>query len=189
MNSVSGRKKSKKKPSSKKPYVIGIDPGLSGAIAVLDTTPCPKRPPDILATYSMPTFSLPSVKNPSKTSRHLDSFQLNRIIALYSSHIDVCAIENPHSMPNQGLASTFKFGRICGLINGILVAHEIPTVQLDPAAWKMALGLSRDKQTSIDLARKIFQADADLFKLKKDNDVAEAVLMAYLVIKHHYKCP
>ena len=86
-------------------YVIGIDPGLSGGIAVLDSdgkiidyTSMPQTPQDILEYLSQ-------FKSDSR-----------------------CVIEDVgHGMPNQSSKATATFARHNGHLEMALIALQIPT--------------------------------------------------------------
>jgi hypothetical protein len=90
-------------------------------------------------------------------------------------------------MPGQGVSSTFKFGRTCGQLQGILAGLFVPTFLVRPAVWKLALGLTSDKYMSMELASKVFPEKKDMWVLKKHNDRAEAALLAYYGIRKYNK--
>lgn len=56
-------------------------------------------------------------------------------------------IEKVHSMPKQGIASTFKFGVGYGGLRMALTAVRIPFEEVSPQAWQKALGIPRRKKT------------------------------------------
>lgn len=85
-------------------------------------------------------------------------------------------IEAVHSMPNQGVSSTFKFGKAYGQIIGMAQSMNCVTHFVSPQKWKRDLGLSRDKEDSLKLARTMWP-DAPLTR-KKDNGRAEALLIS-----------
>lgn len=112
--------------------IIGIDPGASGAIAtvqpMVEVWPMPATPHDLAALLR--TF------DPSTTR---------------------CYVENVHSMPGQGVASTFKFGREFGQVLGVLAAFDIPHTLVTPATWKRSMGLiGKEKAESKRLAQQLF---------------------------------
>ena len=96
--------------------VIGIDPGLSGAIAVLDGK-------KVLGLFDMPVMS-----EGKKNKRQLNSAQLVRIIkenTLANDDINV-VVEQVNAMPGQGVTSMFNFGQTFGAIKGVCAALELP---------------------------------------------------------------
>lgn len=139
---------------------MGIDPGISGAVAVINDA-------KILEVFDMP------VKD-----GNVDLYELATFVDGISPQIRMCVIEKVHSMPEQGVASTFKFGFSFGAASGIVAANYVPMVYAAPAAWKGAMGLSKNKKDSLELVRKLFPASLDHFKRVKDNGRAEAVLLA-----------
>ena len=136
---------------------VGIDPGKSGAIAALF--------PD--GTVSHSTFDIVAYSNILNTCR--------------ISGPVFAVIEKVHSMPKQGVASSFSFGENFGLVKGLLYAHNIPFQEVSPNKWKRAFGVTSDKQSSIDAAQALFPS-VDMRatqRCKKPHDgIAEAFLMA-----------
>lgn len=147
--------------------ILGIDPGLDGALAVLSS--------DLrtLAVFDMPTFST------TRGKRKIDMKVLDAIIDLHRPGVKLAVVEDTHSMPNQGVASTFNFGFTCGLTQMGLVANAIPMLAVRPAVWKAAMGLSSDKADSIKLATKLLPTHQHLWPLAKHDGRAEAALLAY----------
>jgi len=94
---------------------------------------------------------------------------------------DIIVIEKVHSMPEQGVASTFKFGLCTGVAKGALEAYFIERggnpgmVEVNPAVWKRALGLTKEKKTSLALARTLF--GRQYFPKASHHNEAEAALM------------
>lgn len=87
------------------------------------------------------------------------------------------AVENVHSMPKQGVASTAKFMRAAGAIEATVELTNFPFVLVTPQKWKKHHGLiGLDKTASLDIARIRFPT-ASLTR-KKDHGRADALLMA-----------
>ena len=139
--------------------ILGCDPGLSGAIAVY----FPDHP-NVIAIHDMPV-----------DGKSVDGYELAKIIRQYNP--EVAFVEKVHSMPNQGVASTFTFGESYGAAKGVLSALNIPIELVTPRQWKKEFELTSDKNESLELAR-MFWPDSDKFKRKKDNGRAEAALIA-----------
>lgn len=55
-----------------------------------------------------------------------------------------CMIENVHSMPKQGVSSSFKFGESKGFLRGLLVAYKIPFTFVTPQRWMKESGIILD---------------------------------------------
>ncbi len=88
----------------------------------------------------------------------------------------VAALESVHSMPGQGVASTFAFGRAVGAIQGLLDLLPWPVTLAEPRVWKRTMGLTADKSSSLLAARSLWP-EAPLTRVK-DHGAAEALLLA-----------
>ena len=136
---------------------IGIDPGKSGALAII-------RQDGQVETYTFDPFVY------ATTLRHLSP-----------CHDVVCCLEKVGAMPGQGVVSMFNFGHNFGFIEGLLQAYAIPYQLVPPQTWKKEFSLNSDKAKSIEVCQKLFP-NANLMatnRSRKPNDgIAEAVLMA-----------
>lgn len=148
--------------------IIGIDPGFSGAIA-------------FLYKQELDVVDLPIMR--IKNRKQVDPVSFTAIINCAPRKIAFAAIEDVHSMPKQGVASTFKFGYNAGILLGVIQALGIKVFRIDPSIWKAALGISSDKKESLALAKKLFPAYKAYFTRVKDNGRAEAVLLAHFARK------
>ena len=104
-----------------------------------------------------------------------------RVITGNGSIPSKCYVEKVHSMPKQGVASTFSFGTNYGFILGVLTAVGVNYELVQPSTWKKAMSVTADKRTSIRRCKELFP-DVDLkatARCKKDHDgMAEALLIA-----------
>lgn len=155
--------------------IIGIDPGLSGAIALIDIN---EAPPMVFRRCSV--WDMPTVKGKTR-GRDLNVEEL-LTIAMYHYDLDLIVMEKPVlARPGEGRGSIGKFGYTTGLTEGIYRGfnHEVEFILVSPQKWKGHFGLlGKDKNASRALARERFFEDRDLFKRKKDDGRAEAALMA-----------
>jgi Holliday junction resolvasome RuvABC endonuclease subunit len=147
--------------------ILGVDPGVSGAIAIFDTTQ------ERLAVFDMPSVSF--TKNQRKR-RVISEIDLVYVIDLWAP--DVAYLEAVHAMPKQGVTSVFTFGMAFGVVRGILAALAVPTHLITPNEWKRALRLGADKQEARLLASRLFPQSAEYFSRVCDADRAEAALLA-----------
>jgi len=144
---------------------IGIDPGFSGAWGMINHN---NEYIDCGDMY------------------HTDKYLLTNVIfgeivdALHSDDHAV-VVETVHSMPKQGVASSFKFGVAYGGAIAIAQRLHFDWQAVTPQVWKKALKLDSDKNKSLALARNHWP-DAPL-KRQKDNGRAEALLLAYWLRK------
>ena len=111
--------------------IIGIDPGLSGAIAVLEDN-------KVLGIYDMPVMA-----EGKKSKRQLNSAQLVSIIKQHTSNNDELAIvvEQVNAMPGQGVTSMFNFGRAYGAAESAIAALGLPLTYVTPQQWKRSARL------------------------------------------------
>jgi crossover junction endodeoxyribonuclease RuvC len=150
---------------------IGIDPGLSGAIAFLDTEK------GVLSISDMPTLE---VKRNNKAKKEVSPHGLANILTLGACGWKPTAVlERVGAMPGQGVTSVFSFGRSVGLVEGVLAAYNIPVSIVTPQAWQKAAGVRGGKDGSRLRASELFPNYAELFARKKDDGRADAALMAW----------
>jgi len=144
---------------------LGVDPGLTGALALLDSDGMPEFVAD-----------LPVIRD--RSLAWIDGGALQSML-LEVLHGRPCraVVERVSAMPRQGVASVFTFGVGLGSILGTLQTLRLPLEFVTPATWKRALGLSSDKRESLDKARLLFPC-AELHLAKHDGR-AEALLLAH----------
>ena len=149
--------------------IIGIDPGLNGAIVILENN-------KVLSVFDMPVMS-----EGKKNKRQLNSAQLVRIIkenTLANDDINV-VVEQVNAMPGQGVTSMFNFGQSFGVIKGICSAMQLPIHFVRPTKWKKYFNLiNTSKDASRSRAIEIFPKVSDKLKRKKDSNKADAILIA-----------
>jgi crossover junction endodeoxyribonuclease RuvC len=91
--------------------------------------------------------------------------------------VRIVVIEDVHSMRGQGVASTFKFGRAFGAVEGVVGALDYPHVRVTPLRWKRRMGVTADKESSRAKAIELWpKARADF--ARKASGRAEAALIA-----------
>lgn len=151
-------------------YFLGIDPGLGGAFALVDKS-----------GWVHHASPLPLVKKDGKP--RLDCKKLYIELTSFSPWIGLAAIELVHSMPRQGVVSTFTFGRGYGSLLSILEIMDIPFEEVSSQRWKKAvLGKSTpDKKISIEHASSLENSGDFLFckRNKAPHDgVADAICLA-----------
>lgn len=153
--------------------VVGIDPGMKGAIALLDGSR--------LVIHDMPVIPAPT----GKTVLELDS--LGKILRPDVDAIcpERCfaVLEKVSPRPGEGVSSSFRFGQGYGSIEMALVGHGWERNYVTPTVWKKYFGLSQDKGASRALAIQRFPAHADLFKRVKDDGRAEAALLTLYALE------
>jgi crossover junction endodeoxyribonuclease RuvC len=98
--------------------------------------------------------------------------------ALSDMKVSQMVVENVHSMPKQGVASTFKFGMGAGIIHGVAGALRLPLTLVTPGQWKSFHGLrTAHKEAARQLAIRKWPDHNKHLDRKKDADRAEALLI------------
>ncbi len=155
---------------------IGIDPGLSGAIAAID-----HRKQEV---YDIPTINVETATG--RKRRIVNSHKLYHLLEDLTCGGSIVTVERVHAMPRDGVKQAFSFGRSFGIVEGVLAGCRAGYNSILPRFWKEHFGLSKkDKEASIELARKIFPKMGEKLKRKCDHNRAEALLLAQYS-KDHY---
>lgn len=143
--------------------VIGIDPGATGAIVMLeDGTP--------IEWEEMPVMTVG--KSTRVNAAALADF-------LRESFADHVFVELVHSMPKQGVASSFNFGHSTGTIMGVLGALNTPHTLVTPVFWKRKMNLiGTDKDAARARAIQLWPGWKELNKKSKGQALADAALIA-----------
>ena len=148
--------------------IIGIDPGLSGAIAILENN-------KVLKIFEMPVMS-----EGKKNKRQLNSAQLVKLIKDNISENDEVSVvvEQVNAMPGQGVTSMFNFGQTFGAIKGICAALGLPIFFVRPSKWKKHFELiNSSKDSSRTKAIEMYPSLSDDLA-KKDVNKSDAILIA-----------
>lgn len=132
--------------------ILGIDPGMTGAIAMVQP---------MVDVWDMPATAQ----------------DLATLLRTFDPATTRVYLENVHSMPGQGVSSTFRFGVGFGQIQGVLATLGFPYILVEPSKWKTAMGLrGKEKAESRALAQRLFPT-ASLSRVR-DHGRAEALLIA-----------
>ena len=151
--------------------IIGIDPGISGSI-------CFFQDGEIKDVIDMPTMT-----DGKKNKRQVNGSQIyneisKRIINTDKKNVKV-VIEQVSAMPGQGVTSMFNFGQSFGILKGICSAMQLPMYFVRPAKWKKYFNLiNSEKDASRTKAIEIFPYFSTNLSKKKDNNKADAILIA-----------
>lgn len=150
--------------------IVGIDPGLNGALAFLE--------PNGLRVEVVP-IPIVSELVSGKVRRRVDLWRLHEILANMKSE-GACAawIERVQAQPNDGVVQSFAFGWGAGALAMGLACVGLRTFYVSPITWKRAFKLGKDKDVSRLRASQLFPEDAHFWPNKGDHDKAEAALIA-----------
>lgn len=153
--------------------IIGIDPGLKGAIAFNRSN------------GSVVVLDLPTVKRNGK-----DELDFAALAHMIRDRVDLkresveAFIEQVGAMPGNGASSMFRFGETAGGIRGVLACLGIPLTRILPARWKKALAVPAEKNEARRRASELMPAAASLWPLVKHDGRAEAALIAFYGRRH-----
>jgi hypothetical protein len=135
---------------------IGIDPGKTGAIAVMDAD-----------DMSVRVFDMPG------------TIEEKRAILSEIGSVRCAWIEKPFFPRMIGIKNAVTIAQAYGEMKACLFFAGVPTNEVPPAAWKKHFGLSTDKDASRAYASSVFPDQSNLWARKKDDGRAEAALIAY----------
>lgn len=154
-------------------YIIGIDPGLSGALALFSLNEDGSL--TLNAVMDMPTQS-----NLKGKGRVVDLFKLREMFSFLEGEVECVYIEAVISRPTEAPTAAFKFGQMAMAPEAMAVAFNMKVRPVWPQMWKKAAGLiNKDKSASLALARQEFPHLTDRFKFKVNEGRAEAALIGY----------
>lgn len=112
--------------------ILSIDPGASGAMLLYDE----------LNKAVLRTFKF------TKLGKTFDHRGMRKELSLWKEqyNIEIAVIEKVHSMPQQGVASTFSFGLTYGMQISTVASLDIPYTFIKPSQWsrEMHQGISPD---------------------------------------------
>ena len=149
--------------------ILGIDPGLSGAIAILERK-------KVLNLFDMPVMA-----EGKKNKKQLNSAQLVNIIRENSIGDEEIAVvvEQVNAMPGQGVTSMFNFGQTFGAIKGVCAALNLPIFFVRPSKWKKYFELiNSSKDSSRTKVIEMYPSLSSQLAKKKDVNKSDAILIA-----------
>ena len=158
--------------------IIGIDPGLSGAIAILDDSKIKEL------------FDMPVMPDGKKNKRQLNSALLVKLINDNIKNLEntVMVVEQVNAMPGQGVTSMFNFGQTFGAIKGICAALGLPIFFVRPAKWKKHFELiNSSKDASRTKAIEMYPSISEQLSKKKDVNKSDAILIARYYSETRFK--
>lgn len=140
---------------------IGIDPGKSGGMSVI-------------------------YEDGEVTSIPYDRDNYISLLGSWPSGDCTCCLERVSAMPGNGSVSMFNFGCGFGWLQGLLDAYRISYELVRPQKWKAEFGVTKDKNTSIEVCKRLFpNVNLVLPGCKKPHDgMAESLLMAEYARRH-----
>jgi len=144
--------------------VIGIDPGVGGAVAVVN-------PDGEVICFDMPVVEVRGKRRISATGL------VDLLVRIGPARMVV--LEDVQGVQGSGATSAFAFGRGCGVIEGALAGLARPTTMVRPQQWTKDLGVGSDKGAHREAAMQLYPGDAEQFMRVKDDGRADAALLAH----------
>lgn len=123
---------------------LGIDPGLNGGLAVVDSAS-----PQHVELLIMPTIG----------GKDYDIQAIKRFVV--NQHLSLALVEQQIALPGQGLSSTLQTGKGFGILLGLLAGLEVPHQVIPAKLWqrKMFTGVSAKLDTKVKseiIAKRLF---------------------------------
>ena len=151
--------------------IIGIDPGIKGAICIL-------KDGVVINVFDMPVMPV-GKKNKSQVNGSQIYNEILKVIENESKQDVKVVIEQVSAMPGQGVTSMFNFGQSYGVLKGIFSAMQIPMDFVSPVKWKKYFNLiNTQKDSSRTKAIEFFPYISAKLSRKKDANKADAILIA-----------
>lgn len=155
------------------PRVLGVDPGRTGAMALLEMDP--EGRPQLREVVRMPLED--------GDGKRVDARGL--VEAVRTLRPDVAVIERVGAAPGQGAASMFAFGRSLGLVEGAVAGLDWCQARwVAPNVWKPSLRLSggvASKHQSVEMARRLWPEMAG--EIRGDGEAEAALIGAYWCVR------
>lgn len=153
---------------------LGIDPGLTGALAL--TTDDDR----LVELWDMPvTPKLSGKGNQVNANLLVSIFMQAKALADNAGQDIIVYLEQVNAMPGQGVTSMFGFGRSVGVIEGVAAAMALPVHMVTPQAWKKRAGLmKKPKEAALTLCLSTWPDFTQYFSRKRDVGRADAALIA-----------
>ena len=151
--------------------IIGIDPGIKGAICIL-------KDGVVINVFDMPVMPV-GKKNKSQVNGSQIYNEILKVIENKDKQDVKVVIEQVSAMPGQGVTSMFNFGQSYGVLKGIFSAMQIPMDFVSPVKWKKYFNLiNTQKDSSRTKAIEFFPYISAKLSRKKDANKADAILIA-----------
>lgn len=152
--------------------VLGVDPGLSGALAFYDSR-----------SGDLELLDMPTLKAGTGGKRVIDIHALVRIVAQRADYVDHGFVELVGTRPGEGAVGAFSFGEGYGALKGVLISHGIAVTFVRPAIWKKHLGVPAAKDGARARASQLMPRHADKWTRVKDDGRAEASLICLYAVR------
>lgn len=145
--------------------ILGIDPGLSGGICLLN-----QRDRSVYNLSTMP-----------------DSiYSFWQFLESEKADIHHCYLEKAQAMPKQGVSSMFNYGKHFGELIGVLTALAVPFTLVTPHTWQRSIHAGTDghltaKERTLQAAVRLYPSQTFLASprcRKVDFGLVDALMIA-----------
>lgn len=104
-----------------KKSILGIDPGKNGGLVLLSEE-------DKLISYYIP----------KKIGNEVDMRDLNDFFkgVVKEAYLEMVFLEDVHSVFGASANSNFQFGKICGILEGLVCGYDLPYIKVKPKDWQ-----------------------------------------------------
>jgi crossover junction endodeoxyribonuclease RuvC len=152
--------------------IVAVDPGLSGAIAVLD------EDGELVELFDTPTVTT------TTNRREISAAALAAILRKFPG--TPAAVERVGPRPGEGAVGAFAFGHGFGTVLACLATLGHPVRLVSPVSWKRwcAIPPGADKQAAIGVAARMVPSAASQLTLKKHDGRADALLIGLYALRH-----
>jgi hypothetical protein len=146
--------------------VLGVDPGISGALAIVEAI---NGVPMLVDAIDMPSSG-------TGAKARVDIIAAAQWIAKHAP--STAYVERAQAFPGQGASSGFSYGRATGSIETVVALCSIPMTIIEASGWKRRLHLpGKDKEAARQRALQLFPSQHALLARKRDHGRAEAALL------------
>jgi crossover junction endodeoxyribonuclease RuvC len=146
--------------------VAGIDPGLTGALAIMDEY-------RVVFVDDLPVHQIHAGK---RTRAELDLGGMRELLT--SLTYDHVFIEQVAARPGQGVTSMFRFGLTAGQIIGLVAGLRVPYSLVSPQRWQRMAGCGPAPDEARRRAGQLYPDAVHYLTRKRDAGRADAILIA-----------
>ena len=146
--------------------ILAIDPGITGAYALLS---------DTVLVDDLPVHQAQHGSS-AKVRAELDLHSFRGLLAGHA--IAHCFIERVSARPGQGVTSMFRFGQSAGALYGLLVGLQLPISFVQPQEWQKHHQVGASPDAARQRAVQLYPDLAPLLARKRDQHRADALLLA-----------
>lgn len=144
-------------------YVIGLDPGVSGAIAVVNTRG------DLVDSFQLPVMPAPS----ASTRKIVDPIAFRSAVEGWCVPGSIATVEWVWGQNTQSRTSAFSFGNASGMAVAVLILLRLQYHFVTPQQWKKHFRLiGKQKKAAIPEVSRLYP-DVEV----ENHNIADAILI------------